>query len=152
MSVTSSIIDLAPMTGAGIQVYAKWPDVAPTIRATFDRLYKPGSLVPGHGHNFILYSNETKEGGTLLIGVLDREPGGNDPDVKAVHIPGGRTITALGTVRVSATANHAAQVDSIGVALGAGLAGAGLARVSREFSPEAVVAQWRDLFAEYGAG
>lgn len=94
MSVTSRIIDLAPMTGAGIQVYAKWPDVAPTIRATFDRLYKPGSLVPGHGHNFILYSNETKEGGTLLIGVLDREPGGNDPDVKAVHIPGGRTITA----------------------------------------------------------
>jgi glycosyltransferase involved in cell wall biosynthesis len=32
------------------------------------------------------------------------------------------------------------------------LAGAGLARVSREFSPDAVVAQWRDLFAEYGAG
>ncbi|MCA6287285.1 glycosyltransferase [Phenylobacterium sp.] len=32
------------------------------------------------------------------------------------------------------------------------LAAAGLARVSREFSPDAVVAQWRDLFAEYGAG
>ena len=94
MSVTSSIIDLAPMTGAGIEVYAKWPDVAPTIRATFDRLYKPGALVPGHGHNFILYSNETNEGGTLLIGVLDRQPGGADPDVKAAHVPGGRVITA----------------------------------------------------------
>ncbi|MEQ1780663.1 MAG: hypothetical protein ABMA14_04835 [Hyphomonadaceae bacterium] len=88
------IIDLAPMTGAGIEVYAKWPDVAPTIRATFDRLYKPGALVSGHGHNFILYSNETKEGGTLLIGVLDRTPGGADPDVKVAHIPGGRVITA----------------------------------------------------------
>lgn len=60
----------------------------------FRPLYAPGALVPGHGHNFILYSNETKEGGTLLVGVLDRHPGGADPDVKVAHIPGGRVITA----------------------------------------------------------
>ena len=88
------IIDLTPMTGVCIEVYSRWPDVASTIRSTFDRLYKPGALAPGHGHNFILYSNETKEGGTLLVGVLDRVPGGTDPDVKAAHIPGGRVITA----------------------------------------------------------
>ncbi len=94
MLIETGIIDLEPKTGAGIEVCAKWPDVVSTIRATFDRLYKPGALVPGHGHNFIQYSNETKEGGTLLIGVLDRQPGGADPDVKAAHIPGGRVITA----------------------------------------------------------
>lgn len=88
------IIDLAPMTGAGIEVYAKWSDLAPTIRSAFDRIYKPGALAPGHGHNFILYSNETKEGATLTVGVLDRQPGGGDPDVKAAHVPGGRVITA----------------------------------------------------------
>lgn len=86
--------DLAPMTGAGIEVYTKWPDVAATIRSTFDRLYKLGALAPGHDHNFILYSNETKEGGALLVGVLDRQPGGADPDVKPAHVPGGRVITA----------------------------------------------------------
>ena len=80
---------MAPMAGAGIEVHAKWPDLVPTIRATFDRLYKPGALAPGHGHNFILYSSETKEGGKLLIGVLDRQPGGADPDVKPAHVPGG---------------------------------------------------------------
>jgi glycosyltransferase involved in cell wall biosynthesis len=32
------------------------------------------------------------------------------------------------------------------------LAGAGLARVAGEFSPDAVVTRWRELFAEYGAG
>jgi glycosyltransferase involved in cell wall biosynthesis len=32
------------------------------------------------------------------------------------------------------------------------LAGAGLARVAGEFSPDAVVARWRELFTEYGAG
>lgn len=88
------IIDLAPMTGAGIEAYAKWSDLAPTIRSVFDRLYKPGALAPGHGHNFILYANETKEGATLTVGVLDRQPGGGDPDVKAAHVPGGRVITA----------------------------------------------------------
>lgn len=88
------ITDLAPMTGAGIEVHAKWSGLAPTIRAAFDRLYKPDALVPGHGHNFILYANETKEGATLTVGVLDRQPGGTDPDVKSVHIPGGRVITA----------------------------------------------------------
>lgn len=88
------IIDLAPQSGAGIEVFAKWPDLVPTIGKTFDRLYAPGVLVPGHGHNFVLYSNETKEGATLIIGVLDRRPGGADPDVKAVHVPGGRVITA----------------------------------------------------------
>lgn len=94
MQIDTHIIDLAPMNGAGIEVYTKWPDVTATIRSAFDRLYKPGALVPGHGHNFILYSNETKEGGTLLVGVLDRQPGGADPDVKAAHVPGGRVITA----------------------------------------------------------
>lgn len=88
------IIDLAPKAGAGIEVYAKWVDLAPTIQRAFDRIYKPGALAPGHGHNFILYGDETKEGATLLIGVLDRQPGGADPEVKAAHIPGGRVITA----------------------------------------------------------
>jgi len=92
--VDPQIIDLEPLFGAGIEVYSKWPDLVPTIRATFDRLYKAGALAPGHGHNFILYSDETKEGGTLLVGVLDRQPGGADPDVKAAHVPGGRVITA----------------------------------------------------------
>lgn len=88
------IIDLEPLAGAGIEVYSRWSDVQPTIRKAFDRLYAPGALTPGHGHNFILYSNETKEGGTLLVGVLDRQPGGTDLDIKAAHIPGGRVITA----------------------------------------------------------
>lgn len=92
--VDPQIIDLEPLFGAGIEVYSKWPDLMPTIRTTFDRLYKAGALAPGHGHNFILYSDETKEGGTLLVGVLDRQPGGADPDVKAAHVPGGRVITA----------------------------------------------------------
>ena len=88
------IIDMAPMSGAGIEVYTKWSALAATIRSTFDRLYKPGALTSGHGHNFILYSDETKEGVRLLVGVLDREPGGADPDVKSAHVPGGRVITA----------------------------------------------------------
>jgi effector-binding domain-containing protein len=88
------IIDLEPQVGAGIEVYARWDEVVAVIRKTFDRIYKPGALAPGHGHNFILYSNETKEGGTLLVGVLGREPGGADPEVKVAHIPGGRVITA----------------------------------------------------------
>lgn len=88
------IIDLAPQSGAGIEVDVKWADLVPAIGRTFDRLYKPGALVPGHGHNFILYADETNEGARATIGVLGRQPGGADPDVKAVHIPGGRAITA----------------------------------------------------------
>lgn len=88
------IIDLAPKAGAGIEVYARWSDLAPTIQRAFDRIYKPGALAPGHGHNFILYGNEAKEGATLTVGVLDRQPGGADPDVRAAHVPGGRVITA----------------------------------------------------------
>ena len=88
------IIDLKPHAGAGIEAFVRWADVGSAIRRAFDRLYGPGALNPGHGHNFILYQNETREGATLLIGVLDRDPGGGDPDVKAVHVPGGRVITA----------------------------------------------------------
>jgi len=88
------IIDLAPQHGAAIEVAVRWADLGQTIRPMFDRLYKPGALVPGHGHNFILYANETKEGATMVAGVLDRTPGGADPDVKPFTIPGGRVITA----------------------------------------------------------
>jgi len=88
------VIDLEPLTGAGIEAFARWADVGSSIRRTFDRLYAPDALTPGHGHNFILYQNETREGATLLIGVVDREPGGADPDVRAVHVPGGRVIKA----------------------------------------------------------
>jgi effector-binding domain-containing protein len=88
------ILDLEPHHGAGIEVAATWANLRPMIRAQFDRLYKPGALVPGHGHNFILYRDETKEGCSMTVGVLDRQPGGADPDVKSVHIPGGRVITA----------------------------------------------------------
>jgi effector-binding domain-containing protein len=89
-----SIIDFEPRRGAGIEIISRWADIGPTIRSTFDRLYAPGALAPGHGHNFILYSNETADGGALLIGVLDRDPGGADPDVKVAHVPGGRVLTA----------------------------------------------------------
>ena len=108
-----AVIDLQPQSGAGIEVHARWPDVVPTIRKTFDRLYAPGAMTPGHGHNFIIYSNETKEGGTLLVGVLDRQPGGADPDVKVAHIPGGVAITAThwgdyATMKSTYDALHAA--------------------------------------------
>jgi len=110
--MSATILDLQPQSGAAIEVYSKWPDIGHTIRTTLDRLYAPGALVPGHGHNFILYSNETREGGTLLIGVLDRQPGGADPDVKAVTIPGGRVLTAphwsdYGQMRATYDALHA---------------------------------------------
>ena len=88
------IIDLKPLNGAGIAAFVSWSDIGSSIRRTFDRLYAPNALKPGHGHNFILYQNETRDGATLLIGVLDRAPGGFDPDVKAVHVPGGRVIAA----------------------------------------------------------
>jgi len=88
------VLDLEPQHGAGIEVSATWASLRPMIRAQFDRLYKPGALVPGHGHNFILYRDETKEGCRMTVGILDRKPGGADPDIKPVHIPGGRVITA----------------------------------------------------------
>ena len=88
------VIDLEPQHGAGIEVPAKWADLKQTIQPLFGRLYKAGALLPGHGHNFILYRDETKEGCSMTVGVLDRQPGGVDPDVKPVHIPGGRVITA----------------------------------------------------------
>ena len=88
------IIDLPPQHGAGIEVAASWASLRPMIRAQFDRLYKPGALAPGHGHNFILYRDETKEGARMTVGVLDRQAAGADPDIRPVHIPGGRVITA----------------------------------------------------------
>jgi effector-binding domain-containing protein len=89
------ILDLEPLSGAGIEVFALRADLKQAIKKTFDRLYAPGALQPGHGHNFILYSSWTREGVTLLVGVLDRQPGGADADLKPAHIPGGRVITAL---------------------------------------------------------
>jgi hypothetical protein len=88
------IIDLSSAHGAGIEVAATWSTVTPTIRALFGSLYAPGALVPGHGHNFVLYRNETREGCAMTVGVLDRQPGSLDPQIKATHIPGGRVITA----------------------------------------------------------
>jgi effector-binding domain-containing protein len=88
------IIDFEPHTGAGIEVVTSRADMGANIRKLFDRLYKPGALTPGHGHNFIFYRDVTKQGLTMLVGVLDRKPGGADPDVKVAHVPGGRVITA----------------------------------------------------------
>lgn len=86
------IIDLEPLHGAGVEMPVRWADLQPAIRKLFDRLYAPGALAPGHGHNFIMYRDETKEGCKLTVGVLDRAPGGADADVKPAHIPGGRVI------------------------------------------------------------
>ncbi len=88
------ITDLAPMAGAGIEMMAARAGLTAVIRACFDRLYAPGALLPGHGRNFILYHGGTASGLRLTVGVLDRAPGGADADVKAVHVPGGRVITA----------------------------------------------------------
>lgn len=88
------IIDCAPQSGAGIDVTCPRSQLIPTIRQIFDRIYKPGVLVPGHGHNFILYHGGTPSEITMTVGVLDRSPGGADSDVKPVHAPGGRVITA----------------------------------------------------------
>jgi len=88
------IIDLAPQSGAGIEVRCPRQQLVPTIRQTFDRIYKPGALAPGHGHNFILYHGGDASEITMTIGVLERVPGGADSDVKLVHAPGGRVITA----------------------------------------------------------
>jgi effector-binding domain-containing protein len=93
--VTSpSIIDLEPHNGAGIEMFTPWQDMRANIQKLFNRVYAPGALTPGHGHNFIFYRDSTKEGVTMLAGVLDRQPGGADPEVKIAHIPGGRVITA----------------------------------------------------------
>jgi len=56
-------------------------------------VYAPGALLPGHGHNFILYHGGTPSDVRITVGVLDRAPGGADADVKVVHVPGGRVIT-----------------------------------------------------------
>jgi effector-binding domain-containing protein len=89
-----SIVDIEPQMGVGVEIVSARAAMGAAIRKTFDRLYAPGAMQPGHGHNFILYSAETKEGLTMLIGVLDRRPGGADPDVKPARVPGGRVITA----------------------------------------------------------
>lgn len=88
------IIDLEPKTGAGIEVIVPPTQLPIAIRQSFDRIYKPGALAPGHGHNFILYHSGTPAELRMTVGVLDRAPGGADPDVKAAHVPGGRVITA----------------------------------------------------------
>lgn len=88
------VIDLVPQSGAGIEVVVPRAQLGPALQQAFDRIYKPGALAPGHGHNFILYHEGTPSEIRMTVGVLDRTPGGGDPDVKAVHVPGGRTITA----------------------------------------------------------
>lgn len=90
----AAIIDFAPQNGAGIDVTCERSQLGSTIRQTFDRIYKSGALAPGHGHNFILYQGGTASEMHMTIGVLDRAPGGGDADVKPVHAPGGRVITA----------------------------------------------------------
>jgi effector-binding domain-containing protein len=88
------IIDLEPLYGAGVEMFTAWLDMRANIQKLFDRVYAPGALTPGHGHNFILYRDNTREGITMLVGVLDRQPGGADSEVRPAHIPGGRVITA----------------------------------------------------------
>lgn len=90
---TPHIIDLAPHSGAGIEMFTSWQAMRANIQRLFGRVYAPGALTPGHGHNFIMYRDNTKEGITMTVGVLDRQPGGADPDVKPAHIPGGRVMT-----------------------------------------------------------
>jgi effector-binding domain-containing protein len=88
------IIDLPSHSGAGIEMFTPWSEMRANIQKLFGRVYAPAALAPGHGHNFIFYRDNTREGITMLVGVLDRQPGGADPDVKPAHIPGGRVITA----------------------------------------------------------
>jgi effector-binding domain-containing protein len=87
------VVDLEPHSGAGIEMFTPWQDMRANIRKLFDRVYAPGALTPGHGHNFIMYRDDTTEGITMTVGVLDRQPGGADPEVKPAHIPGGRVMT-----------------------------------------------------------
>lgn len=110
--MSASMIDLQPQHGAGIETATTRTGLTAAIRACFDRLYAPGALLPGHGHNFILYHGGTASDLRMTIGVLDRAPGGGDPDVKAVHVPGGRVITAAhwgdyGQMHVTYDALHA---------------------------------------------
>jgi effector-binding domain-containing protein len=88
------IVDLAPQSGAGIDIATPRGALVAAIRQGFDRLYASGALAPGHGHNFILYHSGTPAEVRMTVGVLDRAPGGADADVKPVQVPGGRTITA----------------------------------------------------------
>jgi effector-binding domain-containing protein len=90
----TQVIDFEPHSGAGLETFTTWADMRPNIQKLFGRVYAPGALTPGHGHNFILYRDNTREGIMMTVGVLDRQPGGADPEVKSVHIPGGRVITA----------------------------------------------------------
>jgi effector-binding domain-containing protein len=129
-----AIVDLPPQTGAGIEVAATRSTMGSTIRKTFDRLYAPGVLLAGHGRNFILYSNWTKDGVTLLVGVLDRQSGGADPDVKPAQVPGGRAITAphFGDYE---------QMSSTYDALNAAVKTKGLRQLSRSLE---VYGDWKD--------
>lgn len=90
----AQIIDLAPQSGAGIEVVVPRAELGPALQQAFDRIYQPGALAPGHGHNFILYHEGTPDEIRMTVGVLDRVPGGADAEVKPVHSPGGRVITA----------------------------------------------------------
>ena len=89
-----AVVDLAPQSGAGIDVAVPRAQLGPALQQAFDRIYKPGALAPGHGHNFILYHEGTPAEMRMTIGVFGRTPGGADADVKPVHSPGGRVITA----------------------------------------------------------
>ncbi len=115
------IIDLEPKTGAGIEVVAPRTQLQTTIRQSFDRIYTPGALAPGHGHNFILYHGGTPAELRMTVGVLDRAPGGGDPDVNAAQAPGGRVITAThwgdyGQMKTTYDALHA-EVQARGLKL-----------------------------------
>jgi len=90
----TQIIDLAPQSGAGIEVVVSRAQLGPSLQQAFDRIHQPGALAPGHGHNFILYHEGTPDEIRMTVGVLDRVPGGADAEVKPVHSPGGRVITA----------------------------------------------------------
>jgi effector-binding domain-containing protein len=107
-----AVIDLAPQHGAGIETTTSRAGLTKAIQTYFDRLYASGALLPGHGHNFILYRAATGADLRLTVGVLDRAPGEADADVAAVHVPGGRAITAThwgdyGGLRVTYDALHA---------------------------------------------
>lgn len=92
--IEAQIIDLAPQSGAGIEVVVPRAEFSPALQQAFDRIYQPSALALGHGHNFILYHSGTPAELRMTVGVLDRAPGGGDSDVKAAHVPGGRVITA----------------------------------------------------------
>jgi effector-binding domain-containing protein len=106
------IIDFEPHSGVGIEMPTTWADLRSNIRPLFDRLYKPGALVPGHGHNFIHYANETNDGAVMTVGILDRQSTGADPAIKPFTVPRGRVITVthwgdFGTMRSTYDKLHA---------------------------------------------